>query len=131
MWLPFRPIAASRPRVARNGGRFYPPSYTTYLKALREYLDKTLKEHGVADVPIMGPLLDKKGKRVRYLQLRLEFDAHKNLRGDFDNYAKAVCDAIQGYLIEDDFYIWSSSVEIREQQETEGVFVHINDIGPA
>jgi Holliday junction resolvase RusA-like endonuclease len=102
VWIPGRPVAAARPRVARNGGRFYPKTYTKYLKDTRALLAEQTE---LTRCPWFPVKLDDKGRRIKHLTASIHLHSHRLLRGDVDNYAKAVLDASQGTLIEDDFSI--------------------------
>jgi Holliday junction resolvase RusA-like endonuclease len=95
--VPGEPIPKARPRVVR-GGTYTPPRTTQAEGRIREYL------------------------KVAYPHLRpsesayavtLEFQFKGVGRGDWDNYAKLVCDALNGIVWMDDRQIRRADVVLR------------------
>ena len=93
MQLDISPVPASRPRVTRRGITFYAEPYKSYKKDLKQLIEK------VWDGDVISDRLS--------LSIRCVVDRPKKTslfapRPDVDNYAKAVMDAMNGVVFEDD-----------------------------
>jgi Holliday junction resolvase RusA-like endonuclease len=84
--LPLDPIPCPRPRFAR-GVAYYPARYTSWRDAVREHL---------SDVPLPEPNDDTWTVLLHLWCKRPAKPANHYPKGDVDNYAKSVLDAIQG-----------------------------------
>jgi Holliday junction resolvase RusA-like endonuclease len=93
--LDIEPMPTPRPRVARFGV-YYPKKYEQYKKALEE----AVRVHWTSG-PLPGLLcvaIEAVCKRPKTTKLLAP-------RGDWDNYAKGVCDAMNGVAYTDDTQI--------------------------
>lgn len=93
--IPIRPKPAPRPRAQPGGGRSYNPTgYKDWLDAVATYTKiEMLKQNG----PLSGPVIVNLDLRRDVIALNIieTTTAHRHgLRGDIDNYAKAVLDGI-------------------------------------
>ncbi len=94
-WIPGRPVAASRPRVARNGGVFYPPAHVRWSLHVTRAIDMARQETyapgggeihpGFDDWPVLVAM--------RFLVPVSKRWAGEPPVGDLDNLAKLVLDA--------------------------------------
>lgn len=90
-----KPTPASRPRVSRYG-TYYGKNYTKFRKLAEFEIPKVLDKHVTYEgsVPLMVQV-------VSYAE-RPKDPTKEWPRGDVDNYAKAVLDACNGKVWEDD-----------------------------
>lgn len=95
-----KPIAKERPRLPKNGGPSFTPQRTKRFQA----------DVGAVWVS-SGGLLTPGDVEVGIHLRRNDFDVtvssisnltHSSLRGDIDNYAKAILDGLNGIAFEDD-----------------------------
>lgn len=88
------PVPASRPRVTRRGISYYAEPYKSFKKTLREEFIERWKG--------LAPL---KGRLFASVLISKERPKKTKLiapKPDVDNYAKAVLDAMNGVVLEDD-----------------------------
>lgn len=93
---PIDPVAKSRPRKGRHG--FYTPKKTVdFEEAIFNYTRLNYQDH-----PLKGPL----GVNLQFHKQRPKTKNEKEIwvitKPDLDNYIKAVLDAVNGVLWEDD-----------------------------
>lgn len=82
------PVPASRPRVARNGGVFYPKTHAAYSKALKEFFEQE-------DVPSLQ--LHEEAKyavELEFVMPSMKTSKHPIPRQDIDNLSKLPIDAM-------------------------------------
>lgn len=102
--LPWKPHAKQRPRFNRKTG-------TTYTSPATRDAEKNLREEFFARAntdPIKGPLRVTIMLRNDAVDVSIEpadEHTHKKLRGDIDNYAKTVLDALNMHAWDDDAQI--------------------------
>ena len=92
--FPISPVAASRPRVSKHGAYFKGP-YKVFRQEMAELVPEIL---GTDFVPLTSELsvdLELYIKRPKTTKL-------DNPRADIDNFCKAVFDALNNFLWEDD-----------------------------
>ena len=97
VWLPGPPVAASRPRVTKNG-TYTPARYRRWKQAARDQLTLDYRAE-----PMVGPLtvvVDAYWPRPK--RMRDGPRAHRMGNEDTDNVGKAVLDAGNGILYGDD-----------------------------
>lgn len=92
--LPLAPVPASRPRVTRTGISYYTDPYKSWKKAAREMLTSL--------APSTCPLLGRLSVSIRIFGTRPATTKLDMPRPDVDNYAKAVLDAGNSVLWDDD-----------------------------
>ena len=105
---PFPPVPASRPRVTQRG-TFTPKRYADYKKALTLAL---FKEFGfwAWDIPPVGSKERSKWLKANRYGLQVDAFLDKDT-GDWDNYGKAVSDALeQAGIIANDKQIDTATV---------------------
>lgn len=78
------PVPASRPRVARNGGVFYPKAHTARAEDLRKELKET------TDHPTVGPV----ELRILSVMPAYKTSDYPTHRSDVDNLAKLPMDSM-------------------------------------
>lgn len=112
------PIAASRPRVSKQGHAYFAGPY----KEFRKNMDELISSLFDSEVPLYSEtLLDvcvtcnvKKPKTTKLL----------TPRGDVDNFAKAVLDCFNGYIWDDDKHIVKLTVKKQwAEPEATGSFI--------
>lgn len=98
--IPWTPHAKGRPRVTKTGQAYTPEATRRAEKAIRQAFEERYDEG-----PLEGPL------EVTVVLRNDEFDIgvravgdyeHRKLRGDVDNYAKTILDALNGAAWIDD-----------------------------
>lgn len=93
--VPIRPKVKERPRVLKNGRTFTPKTTTVYEKAVADCYDGP-RFDGPVEISI---LLQKDSSTVT---IRESDHKPSPLRGDIDNYMKAIMDALNGVAYVDD-----------------------------
>lgn len=98
--LPFKPKTKERPRMTRRGRAYTPKATTDAEDAIAEWIDKNKKR----TKPFRGPVSVTMRFHKDHIQVELrERTRTSKLRGDVDNYAKLVLDALQkSHLLADD-----------------------------
>jgi Holliday junction resolvase RusA-like endonuclease len=99
------PVAKSRPKVEirYKNGRPYPHVYTPDTTAQAEIdLGWAFKNANTGWEPLTGPI-----------RIKMLFVTNLAKGGDWDNYAKTVCDALNGIAWLDDSQILEAEVTIR------------------
>lgn len=112
------PVPASRPRVSKFG-TYYSGRYKQYLK------------HSVAAIPKAGfPLQGDLGIDMEFVCKKPKTTKRTNPRGDIDNYAKAIMDAITklGYW-EDDDQVVTATMHKRFAEAEEAPHTRVNIYG--
>jgi Holliday junction resolvase RusA-like endonuclease len=105
--LPWKPHAKQRPRVTRTGQAYTPAATRGAEKAILDaFVNASIEDSGAEGYPpIEGPV------RVTILladdHFVLDVEPHteptqRKLRGDVDNYAKTILDALNGHAWVDD-----------------------------
>jgi Holliday junction resolvase RusA-like endonuclease len=137
VWIPGAPVGKARPRVTR-AGRTYTPAKTA------EHEDKIrLEAAAVASMratdgkplaPMQGPLIcnilcampiPKSWTKARREDAR-RFDRWHTSKPDADNLAKAVLDALNGILYEDDSQVVMLAVTKRYAKSEPGTMVTLS-----
>lgn len=132
--IPYVVTAASRPRVTRYG-TFYAKNYTAFREVIGEWLDKLKPINMEKKHPLEGAI---KAKFVFTIPMPKSYNKKKKekllgkpmiLKGDIDNYCKAIMDLLQGRYFEDDSQIYhvtaskywgnEGSIEITLENEEE------------
>ena len=100
--IPIRPVPKGRPRRARNGGMFTDPKTRAFERDVAFYGRDAMALRGM--MPIEGPIRAEVILEDDEVGVYIEpIDVEKSkLRGDADNYAKAVLDALNGIAFMDD-----------------------------
>lgn len=84
VWIPVKPVPASRPRVSRNGTH-YSPTYETWRRQARQVLKRFFQEFPLENpLFVITEVICPKPKSTR----------REYPRGDTDNFEKAVWDSI-------------------------------------
>lgn len=97
--LPFTPKVKERPRMTRRGRAFTPKKTLEAEAAIAEYIDETVAAEGF-DGAVGITIKFRKGDTKVTITERQRLS---KLRGDVDNYAKLILDAIQkSHLLGDD-----------------------------
>lgn len=100
MRFDIRPVAKARPRLNRNTGTVYTPLNTkTFEARLKE---QYLAAGGVKYLGPVGLYLSLHADHICLDVMPLAVGPARPLRGDIDNYTKAVQDALNGVAYEDD-----------------------------
>jgi Holliday junction resolvase RusA-like endonuclease len=92
MTVPFTPVPASRPRVAR-WGTFYAEPYRSYKKELTEWFKQNFKG------PLLAGVLN---VTIEIVVARPKTTKLPHPRADVDNYAKATLDGMNKVVFKDD-----------------------------
>lgn len=104
--IPVDPLPQPRPRF--GAGKVYQPRrIIDYKKAVR--LAGKVAMHG-------RNIIDKGAVDIRICLYRKFAPTSRNY-GDFDNLAKAICDALNGVLYKDDCQIVKCTIEKRQDKE--------------
>lgn len=82
--VPLKPVPASRPRVARNGGVFYTKTYAQYIRDLEKFLKTLVRE------PLTGLI----HCDLQFVIPRFKTVERPYPRQDLDNLTKAIWDAM-------------------------------------
>lgn len=98
------PVPCPRPRVGRHGA-YYPARYRNWKDSFR----KLLVAKVASDAPIRGPVT----ARIRIFVKRPRKTSLGWPKPDVDNYAKAVMDACNGVVWEDDAQV----IELRVDKQ--------------
>lgn len=106
-WVPGDPVPWPRTRVSRNGRFYLAQRIKTWKATIAAYALPERVKHGM----LTGPVT-----------LSLWFQLRHN-RGDIDNYAKAVMDALTGVLYRDDRQVHELKARFREGGS--GVSIHL------
>jgi len=99
--IPVRPVPKGRPRIGRGGHAFTPQRTRDYEAAVSAYMRAAMRGRS----PMVGPVcvtvtISKDGSVLRFLPLANH--SGSKLRGDVDNYVKALLDAANGIIVADD-----------------------------
>ena len=102
VYLPLDPVAKARPRLGRNGRTYTPAKTVAFEKAIKQHFKAERK----GKPPMAGPL----SACISFVISRPKsVSANKRkypvVKPDLDNLAKAVLDAANGILWEDDSQI--------------------------
>lgn len=85
IWL--KPVPASRPRVARNGGVFYPKTHASYYQELKKFFE--------GDVPSLQLHAEAKySVEIDFVLPAMKTSKHPIPRQDIDNLCKLPIDAM-------------------------------------
>lgn len=95
----FPPKVKARPRMTRSGRAYTPEATLEFERKVREAYAGPLFE-GPVSVTI---ILEKESFEIRISGY--DQDAPSKLRGDIDNYAKAVLDGLNKTAFDDDKYV--------------------------
>lgn len=107
--VPGEPVPKARPRVVR-GGTYTPPRTVEAEERVRQY------------IKVAYPHLRPAGCDYA---VSLEFQFGGVGRGDWDNYAKLICDALNGVVWQDDHQIRRADVQLRRNFDTPCTIVTI------
>jgi hypothetical protein len=101
--LPINPVPASRPRVTKQGWSYYAEPYKSFKDELKKLMGERspFKEPIDATVNVTILIICEQPKKTK-----LKFP-----KPDWDNFGKAVCDAMNGVIIKDDSQIRRGTVE--------------------
>lgn len=115
--IPVDPLPQPRPRF--GGGRAYQPRRIIDYKKLVGLAGK---------VAMRGrEIIDKSAVDIRLCFYRKFAPTSRNY-GDFDNLAKAVCDALNGIVYKDDSQIVKCTIEKRQDKENPRIEVYVCNI---
>ena len=95
--IPYNPVPASRVRVQRWGGNYYTEPYNTFKTEVPEILEELW-----GGDPLIASWME---VTIHVYQKRPASPANPYPHADWDNFAKAVCDAMNGVIYLDDKYI--------------------------
>lgn len=116
--LPFPAEACGRARMSRGGHMYTPAKTRTYQARVTEYCRKALNDSGLAVlvcpccVDIVATFSVPKSWPAAKRQLALAGYIHPR-KGDWDNIAKSICDAMNGVVYYDDRLVQSGSVKVQ------------------
>jgi Holliday junction resolvase RusA-like endonuclease len=114
--IPLTPFPKPRHRTTKGGRTYMPKEYQAHQMALQAHLQVATtggwNEHPAHATP--RPLLGPLAVTMRFVRPAVR-DHRKD--GDWDNYAKLVCDAANGILWKDDRQIVEAHVFVTEGQE--------------
>ena len=102
-----KPRSKQRPRSTRSGHTYTPKETREYEKNIAEMYDGNLFAEGPLHVRLVFRA-DKIELTIRELQPK---SIPSKLRGDIDNYAKAVLDALNGVAYTDDKQVVALTLE--------------------
>lgn len=111
--LPIEPTPAARPRVSRKGWSYYPKKY----KEFKERLGVLIKEcwtRPPIDTPVYVHI---EARASKPKTTKLPFP-----KADWDNFAKAVCDAMNKVVFTDDWLIQQGSLN-KDWSDGEGYII--------
>ena len=120
--VPLKPKPRPRIRVSRNGGRFYPKSYTEWRTKLLSFVEDELYKLDITEFPLY-----KKGQKVS-LTIRCSYETmprHKT--HDVDSLAATILDALTGLAYEDDSQVHRLLVE-KTSAEKDKIQIYISEI---
>lgn len=106
LFIPVVPVPAARPKVGR-WGTYYPKTY----KEWRENCEKWLAENPIPEDATLPA--DPLHASLWFYVPRPKVTVRRFPRGDWDNYAKAVCDSLNGYVWRDDDQITDADAHKR------------------
>lgn len=119
LFIPVKPVPASRPRVTRFG-TYFSETYTTFRNETYRYLDKIKHKH---------PKKDKIAFQVsiQFICKRPTKPSNEYPVGDVDNYLKGPLDALTkaGMFWEDDIQVISLTGTKRYARQDEEFGMHI------
>lgn len=108
LFIPMEPVAKGRPRMTSQGRPYTPAKTAAYEKALKLFLKRGAGERP----PITGSLTCRISFVIsRPKSVPFKKRANPTVKPDLDNLAKAVLDAANGILWEDDAQICQLTVE--------------------
>ena len=93
--IPINPVPASRPRVSK-WSTYYKEPYNTFLKTIPDIVKEVWRKEPLTSWLIV---------RVFVFPKRPKKPTNPYPAPDYDNYAKAVCDGMEGVVYENDKYI--------------------------
>lgn len=99
--IPVRPVPKGRPRIGKGGHAFTPQRTRDYEADVSRFMREAMRGRA----PMKGPVavevtVSKAGAVLRFWPLKDH--AGSKLRGDVDNYVKALLDAANGIIVADD-----------------------------
>ena len=114
-----RPIPASRPRVTRNG-TYTPAKYANYKKALKMLFKQFDKVKAPIALEINVSLYFVSPKSIKYRKFPMPV-------GDVDNFLKAILDAGNETLWDDDQQIVKATVS-KQYADRDEIIIELNKI---
>lgn len=101
-YIPMRAVPKGRPRRSANGGMFTDKKTREFEKAVAFYCKEAMRNAKLD--PFSGPVLCEIYMDEEECSICIsEYDSEKSkLRGDIDNYVKALLDGANGILFGDD-----------------------------
>ena len=100
--IPIEPVAASRPRVTRHA-TFYPKRYTAFKVACKDYLSLTHKMPILDGAVRLSVVFDMPIPKSWSKKRKSEAEGcYHTSKPDSDNLQKALLDAMNGIVFEDD-----------------------------
>lgn len=112
--VPGEPVAWQRAGVSRTGRHYTRPATRAFEAKVR-----TMAQHAAERVG-WSPTRDD-----RYAVTLRVYRTHESKGGDVDNYAKAVCDAMNGIAYQDDRYVRRLEVVVERDAKTPRVEVMV------
>lgn len=116
--LPFPAVACGRARMSRNGHMYTPEKTRKYQSKVTKHCRKALDDAGLAllmcpcRVDIVATFAVPKSWTPAKRYLALAGCLHPK-KGDWDNIAKSICDAMNGVVYYDDRLVQSGSVKVQ------------------
>lgn len=128
------PIPQGRPRFANRGTfvtAYDPPKSKAYkemvkVQALEQWQKPPISEALRCDVTIYRPIQQSGSKREKLMKLRGQI--RPTIKGDIDNYFKAVTDPLTGIVWKDDALIVEAHIE-KYYSDDPRVEVEIRELG--
>lgn len=130
VWVPGEPVPKARPRMTRNGHVYTPKRTADYEAAVKAAWRETGAEkwhEGDLFIHLYFYLPIPKGYSKGKAELAKAGEIRPCKKPDWDNLAKAVCDALNGLAYEDDKQITDARVSKR-YGEKPGVLITIVEL---
>lgn len=108
--IPVRPVPKGRPRIGRGGHAFTPQKTRDFESVVSSYMKAAM----IGRAPLQGPVRATIQAHIGGIVATFEEirdHAGSTLRGDVDNYAKAVLDAANGIIFADDKQVMKIEAE--------------------